>query len=111
MTTSLLNVETNEDMHRLEGLRVDLSAERNPLNTQTREGEGPLETVLGTINDTVRCTGVVKWFNPTKGFGFITPADGGADVFVHQSEIQRCGFRSLAQGEFVEFDLLNGEKG
>lgn len=58
-----------------------------------------------------RSSGVVKWFNPTKGFGFITPKTGGADVFVHQSEIQLDGFRSLAQGEFVEFFLITGEKG
>jgi cold shock CspA family protein len=58
-----------------------------------------------------RCTGVVKWFNPTKGFGFITPNSGGADVFVHQSEIQLPGFRSLGQGEPVEYELYDGEKG
>lgn len=58
-----------------------------------------------------RSVGVVKWFNPTKGFGFITPEKGGLDVFVHQSEIQLGGFRSLAQGEYVEYELLNGEKG
>jgi len=82
----------------IEGLRVDISA------TLQREGEGLTKA-------TIRCCGVVKWFNPTKGFGFITPEDGGADVFVHQSEIQLGGFRSLAQGEVVEYDLLNGEKG
>lgn len=58
-----------------------------------------------------RKTGVVKWFNPTKGFGFITPDDGGLDVFVHQSEIQLPGFRSLAQGEPVEYQLYDGQKG
>lgn len=58
-----------------------------------------------------RMTGVVKWFNPTKGFGFITPDHGGLDVFVHQSEIQLPGFRSLAQGEPVEYQLYDGQKG
>jgi len=58
-----------------------------------------------------RCKGIVKWFNPTKGFGFITPSSGGIDVFVHQSEIQLSGFRSLAQGEPVEYELYDGEKG
>lgn len=58
-----------------------------------------------------RMTGTVKWFNPTKGFGFITPDHGGLDVFVHQSEIQLPGFRSLAQGEPVEYQLYDGQKG
>lgn len=58
-----------------------------------------------------RMAGIVKWFNPTKGFGFITPSSGGLDVFVHQSEIQLPGFRSLAQGEPVEYQLYDGQKG
>jgi cold shock CspA family protein len=58
-----------------------------------------------------RMSGIVKWFNPTKGFGFITPSNGGLDVFVHQSEIQLPGFRSLAQGEPVEYQLYDGQKG
>lgn len=58
-----------------------------------------------------RMCGIVKWFNPTKGFGFITPSNGGLDVFVHQSEIQLPGFRSLAQGEPVEYQLYDGQKG
>merc|ERR1719204_20327 len=58
-----------------------------------------------------RMAGIVKWFNPTKGFGFITPSNGGLDVFVHQSEIQLEGFRSLAQGEPVEYNLYDGQKG
>lgn len=58
-----------------------------------------------------RMNGIVKWFNPTKGFGFITPSNGGLDVFVHQSEIQLPGFRSLAQGEPVEYQLYDGQKG
>lgn len=102
------NTENNTETTLLEGLRVDVNADR-PVNTQThREGEIPVQIIE---YQTSRCSGVVKWFNPTKGFGFITPEDGGADVFVHQSEIQLGGFRSLAQGEYVEYDLLNGEKG
>lgn len=63
------------------------------------------------VSSSNRCRGIVKWFNPTKGFGFITPSSGGIDVFVHQSEIQLSGFRSLAQGEPVEYELYDGEKG
>jgi CspA family cold shock protein len=58
-----------------------------------------------------RSTGSVKWFNDTKGFGFITPEGGAKDCFVHHSSIQGDGFKSLAEGQRVEFDIVDGEKG
>ncbi len=56
-------------------------------------------------------TGTVKWFNEAKGFGFITQDNGGADVFVHFSAIKGSGFRTLAEGQKVSFDLQQGPKG
>jgi CspA family cold shock protein len=56
-------------------------------------------------------TGTVKWFNESKGFGFISPADGSADVFVHFSAIQGGGFRTLTEGQSVRFNVEQGPKG
>lgn len=58
-----------------------------------------------------RLRGSVKWFNDAKGFGFITPEGKGADVFVHYSGIQADGFKSLAEGDKVEFDIVQSPKG
>lgn len=56
-------------------------------------------------------TGTVKWFNEAKGFGFISQDDGGADVFVHFSAIQAGGFKTLAEGQAVTYEVENGPKG
>jgi CspA family cold shock protein len=75
---------------------------------------------LGRVLPTIRATrseeghmaiGTVKWFNDAKGFGFIEPEGGGADVFAHFSAIQMEGFRTLRQGSKVNFDLAEGPKG
>ena len=59
----------------------------------------------------MRTQGVVKWFSDSKGFGFITPDDGSKDCFVHHSGIEGTGFKTLAEGDRVEFDLLQEPKG
>ncbi len=56
-------------------------------------------------------TGVVKWFNNVKGFGFIEPESGSGDIFVHYSEIQSDGYKTLSRGQTVEYDVKEGPKG
>lgn len=56
-------------------------------------------------------SGTVKWFNPEKGYGFITPDEGGKDLFVHYSAIQADGFKTLNEGQRVEFEVTQGQKG
>ena len=56
-------------------------------------------------------TGIVKWFNPTKGFGFIEPESGGNDVFVHISAVERAGISTLNEGDRIEYELVKGNNG
>lgn len=59
----------------------------------------------------IMATGTVKWFNDSKGFGFITPDDGGEDLFAHFSAIQMNGFKTLKEGQKVQFEVTQGPKG
>ena len=59
----------------------------------------------------MKTTGTVKWFNEAKGFGFITPDGGAKDCFVHHTAISGSGFKTLAEGEKVEFEIVEGQKG
>lgn len=61
--------------------------------------------------DNPKATGIVKWFNDAKGFGFITPDDGGEDLFAHFSSIQMNGFKTLKEGQKVAFEIIQGPKG
>jgi CspA family cold shock protein len=66
---------------------------------------------LKQFGDSNMATGTVKWFNDSKGFGFITPDQGGEDLFAHFSAIQGGGFKTLAEGQKVTFDVTTGQKG
>jgi CspA family cold shock protein len=66
---------------------------------------------IGNDLETVMATGTVKWFNATKGFGFIQPEDGGADVFVHISAVQKAGLRGLNEGQRVTYERVQGKNG
>lgn len=63
------------------------------------------------FKESYMATGTVKWFNDAKGFGFITPDEGGDDLFAHFSEIQANGFKSLQEGQKVSFEIKQGPKG
>lgn len=56
-------------------------------------------------------TGTVKWFNPTKGYGFIEPSDGGKDAFVHISAVERAGMTTLNEGQKIEYEIVAGQNG
>jgi len=71
----------------------------------------PIVSMMSTAESAARQTGTVKWFSSEKGFGFIVPTDGGNDVFVHQTQIHAQGFRSLAEGEEVEFEVDTDQTG
>jgi len=101
-----------------EGPPLDFSAciEYTVAPLPLREGRSPLGTHCRAFTERKEleqqmANGTVKWFNDAKGFGFITQTDGGEDVFCHHSAIQADGFRSLAEGQKVEFDVTKGPKG
>jgi CspA family cold shock protein len=77
---------------------------------QVRHGRSD-EHTRRTEGSGMRATGRVKWFNDQKGFGFIAPDGGDRDCFVHHSAIQMQGFRTLAEGDVVEFEVVQGDKG
>lgn len=79
-----------------------------PLLILVRSGVCPYVNYLGIFN---MATGTVKWFNESKGYGFITPDDGGDDLFAHFSAIQAKGFKTLTENQKVSFDVTTGPKG
>jgi len=77
-------------------LRLRLSAQKRSVRALRRP-----------IQEMIMAVGNVKWFNPTKGYGFIQPSDGGKDVFVHVSAVERAGLSSLNEGQKVEYELVS----
>jgi len=72
------------------------------------DGDGTIVVPpIERLKETVMATGTVKWFNPTKGYGFIQPQGGGKDVFVHISAVERAGLSSLNEGQTVEYELVS----
>lgn len=78
------------------------------INIQMRQTRRAGSKKIGKIS---MSTGTVKWFNPTKGYGFIEPEDGGKDVFVHISAVERAGLSSLREGQKIEFEVVAGQNG
>ncbi|MEQ4616893.1 MAG: cold-shock protein [Corticimicrobacter sp.] len=70
-----------------------------------------LDTTPTLGDSSPKSLGIVKWFNDAKGFGFITPEDGGEDLFAHFSSIQMNGFKTLKEGQRVAFEIIQGPKG
>jgi CspA family cold shock protein len=81
------------------------------LLTRTGKSWGIFSTHPARIDIMTTETGTVKWFNESKGFGFIAPDNGGKDLFAHFKEIQGTGFKSLAENQRVEFEVTQGQKG
>jgi CspA family cold shock protein len=78
------------------------------LTSDRRSHEGRAVAITFVqAKEAVMATGTVKWFNPTKGYGFIQPQDGGRDVFVHISAVERAGLSSLNEGQVVEYELVS----
>src|SRR5690606_29933569 len=77
----------------------------------SREAVRMSELSTPSADDTQKLTGTVKWFNDAKGFGFITPDNGGEDLFAHFSSIQMNGFKTLKEGQKVAFEIAQGPKG
>jgi cold shock protein len=82
-------------------LKTTLTSDERSLDTRAAANR------FVQIKEAMMATGTVKWFNPTKGYGFIQPQDGGRDVFVHISAVERAGLTSLNEGQTVEYEVVS----
>jgi cold shock protein len=89
----------------------DAGQARAHKDSVARTLRAPMQSNKHGVGTMARTLGTVKWFNDAKGFGFITPENGDKDCFVHHTAIKADGFRSLAEGDRVEFDIVQGAKG
>src|SRR5712672_549474 len=92
-------------------LKIQCRGSETRVSDRRASGVVPLPKTQIFKETRMRMTGKVKWFNDAKGFGFITPDNGQKDCFVHYSAISGSGFKSLAEGDAVEFDIVEGQKG
>jgi cold shock protein len=94
------------------GLSFFMTQDRPALiKTRRSDSPAPAQANKHGVVSMARTIGTVKWFNDAKGFGFITPENGDKDCFVHHTAIKAEGFRSLSEGDRVEFDIVQGAKG
>jgi len=95
----------------LQGMLAEIEQRAEPATSPEPEDAVPARGAEGSAPAAGRATGTVRWFNPEKGFGFIEPDAGGPDLFAHYTQIDVPGFRELVDGQRVEFDVADGEKG
>jgi cold shock protein len=76
-------------------------------NERSQDGRAARSHSVRAFKEATMATGTVKWFNPTKGYGFIQPKDGGRDVFVHISAVERAGLHSLNEGQTIEYEIVS----
>lgn len=103
-------LESPRPARRRQATAIPLAAHICPC-PQRRGNRGRNGSPAPRLREDIMATGTVKWFNAEKGFGFIAPSDGSADVFAHYSAIVSEGFRSLEENQRVEFDVTQGPKG
>jgi len=77
------------------------------LTSDKRSRDDRAAAIRFVLKEAMMATGTVKWFNPTKGYGFIQPQDGGRDVFVHISAVERAGLSSLNEGQVIEYEVVS----
>ena len=84
-----------------------MTSKEATLTSDKRSRDDRAAAIRFVLKEAMMATGTVKWFNPTKGYGFIQPQDGGRDVFVHISAVERAGLSSLNEGQVIEYEVVS----